>query len=386
MLDHDDEDAVKLARSARLQLWVALVCAVLVLFTVFANKTTVFATFWILSFLAGASGIRDASRATGGNALMMYLAIVAVFMPILSLLPIVAYLAGVTTALKAGDAPPARVPTRAPPRAAAARTPQPATPPAQPGAAPSGSRPSPPPGPQAARPVQRPSVPPGVPPGVLASPGPSTHAELFRAIAAVRNTLFPADGHEIPDGTVLEARVSDPRVPAGTDIQPVIRATAGLFAVFYLVDRGDHFVMVNKSEVEAAGLTREQLHTAGLFNLAQQVNGKPGLRILPQGSFNGLVMGGDHEASLVLLDDLWDDSLKEYYKTAPVVAIPVKDICAFCDENSAEGIERLRAIIDRHVKQGDKIICDKLLVRRNGRWQVFAPEKKADLPPLEFKT
>jgi len=223
-----------------------------------------------------------------------------------------------------------------------------------------------------------------LPPGAPAGKGPATKNDLLRAIASVKMAIFNADGREIPDGSVLEARVA-PGGPSGMDISPVMRATGGLFAVCYLVDRGDHFVWVNKSELEASGLTRDQLHVAGLFNLGGVINRKPGLRVLPQGSFNGLVMGGDHEASLVLLDELWDQSLKEHYSGAPVVAIPVKDICAFCDEGSMEGIDRLRAIIDRHVKKGDKIICDRLLVRRGNRWHELAPAKKADLPPLEFK-
>jgi hypothetical protein len=154
----------------------------------------------------------------------------------------------------------------------------------------------------------------------------------------------------------------------------------------YAVDEGQHFSYVNLGEMEAAGMSVEDLHRVGLRNLAARINdGKPGLTLVPQASFHALVMGGDFEASLVLIDELWDGSLKQYTPNGPVVTVPARDMCAFCDAASAEGIRQLRTVAQQTTQGGQGLVSDKLLVRKAGNWQEFTDPGKPELAPLEFK-
>jgi hypothetical protein len=187
-----------------------------------------------------------------------------------------------------------------------------------------------------------------------------------------------------PDGPL---QVSVSNAPPGSEGSiPVMRGTQGTFAVSYLIDQGSDYAYANAGELQASGLSLDALHMVGVKNLARQVNAKPGLQVVPQpdGVF-GLVMGGQFEASLVLVDALWDETLRKHYKTAPVITMPARDMLAFCDEGSGAGIAGLRAIAERIRSAGEGFMTDKLFVRRDGKWQEFAGgAARADLPPLEF--
>jgi hypothetical protein len=58
-------------------------------------------------------------------------------------------------------------------------------------------------------------------------------------------------------------------------------------------------------------------------------------------------MEGNFEASVLLLDTVWDVSLAQYVREDFVAAVPARDVLAFGDSSSAEAIEELRAITDR---------------------------------------
>jgi len=358
MAEIDEEAAERMLRNARLMLGIALLAALISVPALFAAKAGLFMVCWVASFLGGLGGVRDAARGSRGNVPMMYLSLVLVFVPGVNIVPLAYYLWRATKALS-GDLEAAE-----PEAPAAARPARPASATPRPGVA---SAPR-------AAPAQRPV------PGA-ATPA-QARARLLTAIASVRLAGVDLQG---ADGPML--RVSIPNAPPGTEgSAPVMRATQGVFGVSYLIDQGDHYAHANVDELRGSGLTLDALHMVGVKNLARLVNGKPGLQVLPQadGVF-GLVMGGQFEASLVLVDALWDEALRKHYKTAPVVTMPARDMLAFCDEGSAAGIEGLRAMAERIRTGGEGFMTDKLYVRKEGRWQELQAGKPGgDLPPLEF--
>ncbi len=151
---------------------------------------------------------------------------------------------------------------------------------------------------------------------------------------------------------------------------PPLRATAGVFAVGYRVDAGSTWRSVNQSEAKLAGMNLEQLHKRSLANLMALVKGQPGLRVHASEPYAGLLLDGDHEHALVLLDGVWDAFLKKQTPNGAVVAIPFRDVLMFCDAASAPGIAAMRAKL-RELANEPKLISLELLLRREGRWQIF---------------
>jgi uncharacterized protein YtpQ (UPF0354 family) len=139
-----------------------------------------------------------------------------------------------------------------------------------------------------------------------------------------------------------------------------------------MIDEGPHFRYTNHAELQAAGMTAQGLLQTGLRNLAKRVNGAPGLSVAQNGAFHALLMRGHFEASLLLLDDLWEGPLKRYAPGGIVAALPARDICAFCDAGSAQGIEELRALAAKVTAGGDHCITRTLYQRRDRRWVPLA--------------
>jgi uncharacterized protein YtpQ (UPF0354 family) len=140
----------------------------------------------------------------------------------------------------------------------------------------------------------------------------------------------------------------------------------------YLVDQGDRYVYAERRDLREQGVSIEELRAASLENLSEVSDGQ--IRLAGDGPMRALFFDGSLEASLILLDDLWDEGLRDYYETVPVIAIPTRDVLVFSDARSTEGIAELRAVIERACDDGGEHLISRLLyARRAGRWEPFDP-------------
>lgn len=217
---------------------------------------------------------------------------------------------------------------------------------------------------------------------------PATRTPLECAAAALPSIKAVGLSPDAPLDTV-EMRIADGSgIQLPPDSQPALWVTPDGFLLVYLVDEGEHFRYLTRSELRKAGMSAADLHRTSLRNLAAMAQSdKPGLKMGKQDGFHGLLMGGHFEASLVLLDALWTKSFQEQAPNGAVVAIPARDICAFCDARASQAIGQLRTMAKRVVATGDHVITDKLFVRRDGRWHELKEGESAsddDLPPLDF--
>ena len=87
-----------------------------------------------------------------------------------------------------------------------------------------------------------------------------------------------------------------------------------------------------------------------------------------QGVF-AFLMRGDFEASIILLDDLWDGEFRQFVTGEYAAAIPARDMLAFCDSSSADGVAELQRIIERVQPTGDHLLTKTIYVRRDSIWQ-----------------
>ena len=125
---------------------------------------------------------------------------------------------------------------------------------------------------------------------------------------------------------------------------------------------------VQYRHLEQDRIDEAELHRIGLGNLAELVE-KRETRVQHYGNVFAVLMGGDFEASLLLLDGLWDGNFRQFVRGEYAAAIPARDVLAFCDASSAEGIDELRQIISRIHPSGDHLITDKIYGRCYSKWQ-----------------
>lgn len=343
---------------SRLLLWVGIVAGFLMVLTVFAGKAPLAFVFWFISAAAGLPGIHRASRAMDESGDLPIHALLVALVPFLGIMIMWQWLGVIKVGLEvAAQEKAEKAAQKAAQRKAAAAAP---TPRAQ----------------RYAADLDR----------TAAALKTATSAQLesrslTNAIASVK--LAGLQGE--PEGALLKVEVQSPLAEGGSeDDRMVMRVSKG-FGVAYLVDKGEFYTYANHGDLKRTGTGPSELHAIGLRNLTALVNGKPGLSVHEAGPVHALIMGGQFEASLVLVDELWDGPLKQYAPNGFVVAIPSRDVLAFCDAKSAEGLAELKRVVARVSADGVPPITDQLYARRGGRWEPLEGPKRPDLAPLEFK-
>lgn len=148
---------------------------------------------------------------------------------------------------------------------------------------------------------------------------------------------------------------------------PVLRDLGNGLLVAYVVDDGKSFSYVQNRHLFAAGIDADQLHKSAISNLYALA--EKHLRIQPHGPVFALFMESNFEASVLLLDTVWDVSFAKHVREEFVAAVPARDVLAFGDSSSPEAIAELRAIIGRlRTSKGDHLLSPSLFRRTNQAW------------------
>jgi len=148
---------------------------------------------------------------------------------------------------------------------------------------------------------------------------------------------------------------------------PVVRRYSDDLCICYLVDRGGSYEYIQQCHIERDGIDRDELHHIGLSNLRALVAQRQA-RVQPYQGVFAFLMHGDFEASVILLEDLWDGEFRQFVTGEYAAAIPARDIMAFCDSSSADGIAELERLIARMQPTGDHLLTQRIYVRRDSKW------------------
>ncbi len=151
------------------------------------------------------------------------------------------------------------------------------------------------------------------------------------------------------------------------DVTPVVRRYSADLCICYVVDAGKSYEYVQQCHIKQDGIDEAELHEIGIRNLRELVAQRQA-QVQPYQGVFAFLMQGDFEASAILLDDLWDGEFRQFVPGEYAAAIPARDMLAFCDSRSVEGIAELQRIIARIQPTGDHLISQSIYVRREGIW------------------
>lgn len=326
-------------RAVQPALWGALALAVVLVLGLLTSTAVLGIIGLFGGFLVGPFAVSKSSAALGTPAIIKYPLFLAALAPVLSLIPPVYGLMKSRSVL--GDIEKDRTRLRVEDRKRKAVPAGTASAPAQAAPAASAAAPS------------------------------SKGAPALQALPILRG-VAPNTG---VDGTPVKMQLAQGLPAEFADFEgPPMRATQGVFVVGYHLDTGASYTSVNASDLQDAGLTLDTLHQRSLGNLmrlAKGTGGQQAMRLVKNPPYYGLLLDGNHESCLVLLDGLWDHMLKDHTPNGAVVAIPTRDMLAFCDARSTEGIAALREMLQRFGPQPQAAVFNGLLLRRNGRWAVM---------------
>lgn len=124
------------------------------------------------------------------------------------------------------------------------------------------------------------------------------------------------------------------------------------------------------AELEQLGLRGKALRDTAVANLRTRLPHR--LNALGDGLSYILYIGGTFEASLILIDEVWEQMGAAIPRDI-VVAVPTRSCCLATSSGIEGGIERLRAARDYHFADGipPHFISTELLRRVDGGWEAF---------------
>ncbi len=153
---------------------------------------------------------------------------------------------------------------------------------------------------------------------------------------------------------------------------------SGDLIVFYAEDLPGAMRFLLRKDLETAAVKEEGLRELACANLK---------RLLPKVELHGsdgsylIAAGGTYEASLLLLDSIWNRGQIDV-RGDIVVAIPTRDLLLVTGSEDSEGITKIRETVRDAYDTGAYKLTPKLFVRRDGRFVEFDDGTNPDAVPL----
>jgi uncharacterized protein YtpQ (UPF0354 family) len=147
----------------------------------------------------------------------------------------------------------------------------------------------------------------------------------------------------------------------------VLEHMCGDLWIVYAVDKPESMSSLARTDMAAAGIAEENLRNLALENLRRIM---PSVEQHGDGPWYGLFAGGDYTASLLLFDSVWDQ-VADSIEGDIVAVVPARDTLLFTGSESPEGLKMIKEQANYVVTTGNYIVSDTLIVRKDGRWEVF---------------
>jgi hypothetical protein len=192
--------------------------------------------------------------------------------------------------------------------------------------------------------------------------------------------LLRKSGEVSLDHAALQALAHRTHEGTRDDIVPLVRREGGSLSehlvgdlwLTYAVESRQSFAGMSPHEAQGLGLDPRRLRALAVENLKKRL---PPVRITGHEGVYMLTLPGEQgffEASLLLLDDVWDVQLAPHLKGQPVVTMPFRDLVFVTGSEDVEGLERVRQLeADTQTQQLEYPLSRQFLVRRDGGWRVW---------------
>jgi uncharacterized protein YtpQ (UPF0354 family) len=183
-------------------------------------------------------------------------------------------------------------------------------------------------------------------------------------------TVVPklAEASPQPARDSVVAQIKDAGFFAGiSNYEFVTDHLCGDLWIVYAQDLPDRMLTMKASHLSELGLEKSELLHLAVENLS---------RILPNAERHGdgpwywLTAGGDYDASLLLIDTIWEQ-LADSVDGEIVAVVPARHTLLFTGSQSEEGLKAIKQQATETVTAGSYLISETLIVRRGGRWEVY---------------
>lgn len=192
--------------------------------------------------------------------------------------------------------------------------------------------------------------------GVVAMSGEIKPLVAANIVPVVKDRAWLAE----TDAAALRSGAKTPPPHLVDDINDVL-------IIVYGEDTPANIRYFGPEDLAKAGVERGKLRALAIDNLRRLL---PEVEMHDAGDFKMLTAGGNYEACLLLLDNIWNAD-KLGLSGEIVVAVPSRDLLLITSSDNAQGISRLRELADEVVAQNPYALTRELFVYRKGRFVRF---------------
>jgi uncharacterized protein YtpQ (UPF0354 family) len=151
------------------------------------------------------------------------------------------------------------------------------------------------------------------------------------------------------------------------DNSPISIPLVAELIVMYALDYPDRFEFITRRHLQENGLNQEELHALALSNLPNRV---PKIELHGEFPRYMITAGGNFEATLLLLDGLWDQ-LTEHLPGKPMAVVPARDLL-FVSGSDYEGASQFLAdVASKELEEKRYALSKCILVREGGKWHAY---------------
>lgn len=189
-------------------------------------------------------------------------------------------------------------------------------------------------------------------------------------VRSVSGSSKRLDAPSLPVESIIPMIKDETFVTSANALDPGSQVAAERLAadlwVVYAVDRPESISYLSETQRKTLALEMPELRTLAIANLR---------RILPPLQRQGehtvfmLTAGGNFEASVLLLDDVWDEQEKAVSGEI-VAAVPTRDVLVFTGSKSAAGLEAVHGSV-RRLDGASYQVSKRLIVRQNKHWVAY---------------
>ena len=140
--------------------------------------------------------------------------------------------------------------------------------------------------------------------------------------------------------------------------------------IIYALDLPNETRSFRRSDLQQLGVDPGELRQLACNNLDRILTT---IRGHGRGPWYAITAGGNYEASILLLDKVWEEwqDWEELVDGDIVAAVPARDVLLVTGSRSKEGIQTVRQKARQIEEKGDHLISQTLLRRTSGTWKVF---------------
>jgi uncharacterized protein YtpQ (UPF0354 family) len=149
--------------------------------------------------------------------------------------------------------------------------------------------------------------------------------------------------------------------------KPQCEHLCGDLWLVYAEDLPDKISSLNRERVREAGIAESEIRELARNNLRRII---PNVEHHGDGPWFLLSAGSDYTASLLLLDEIWNE-LAESVEGEIVATAPARDVVLYTGSQSREGLAAIREQAAHVVQTGNYVISTTLVTRVNQKWIVF---------------